>query len=64
MEDRTCKTCDYNDDLLCDKKGIWITDRSEEHTSELQSHSDVVCSLLLEKKKRRKRKKEKCRSVE
>src|SRR5438034_9470475 len=24
--------------------------RSEEHTSELQSHSDVVCSLLLEKK--------------
>src|SRR5438034_8229455 len=28
----------------------WIG-RSEEHTSELQSHSDVVCRLLLEKKK-------------
>src|SRR5260221_1000295 len=25
--------------------------RSEEHTSELQSHSDIVCRLLLEKKK-------------
>src|SRR5438034_7346664 len=27
------------------------TTRSEEHTSELQSHSDLVCRLLLEKKK-------------
>src|SRR5260221_4207648 len=26
-------------------------DRSEEHTSGLQSHSDLVCRLLLEKKK-------------
>src|SRR5438034_7424313 len=32
-----------NDDYL---------DRSEEHTSELQSHSDLVCRLLLEKKKK------------
>src|SRR5438034_2305076 len=29
----------------------WI--RSEEHTSELQSHSDLVCRLLLEKKKKK-----------
>src|SRR5438034_8230424 len=29
-------------------RGAW---RSEEHTSELQSHSDIVCRLLLEKKK-------------
>src|SRR5438034_5482036 len=28
-----------------------LTQRSEEHTSELQSHSDLVCRLLLEKKK-------------
>src|SRR6202022_5135241 len=28
--------------------------RSEEHTSELQSHSDLVCRLLLEQKKVRK----------
>src|SRR5260221_3376773 len=32
----------------------WLSnvERSEEHTSELQSHSDLVCRLLLEKKKR------------
>src|SRR5437667_3486373 len=29
--------------------------RSEEHTSELQSHHDLVCRLLLEKKKPRRR---------
>src|SRR5438034_6686616 len=33
--------------------------RSEEHTSELQSHSDLVCRLLLEKKKKNKRYSEK-----
>src|SRR5438132_7933182 len=33
--------------------------RSEEHTSELQSHSDLVCRLLLEKKKQ----KQKCRKA-
>src|SRR5438132_7175575 len=32
------------------KAGNFAT-RSEEHTSELQSHSDLVCRLLLEKKK-------------
>src|SRR2546430_5584534 len=31
--------------------GFWI--RSEEHTSELQSQSNLVCRLLLEKKKTR-----------
>src|SRR5690242_21395763 len=29
-------------------------DRSEEHTSELQSHVNLVCRLLLEKKKKKK----------
>src|SRR2546421_5417841 len=29
-------------------------ERSEEHTSELQSRSDLVCRLLLEKKKKKK----------
>src|SRR5437773_5881064 len=29
---------------------VWLP-RSEEHTSELQSHHDLVCRLLLEKKK-------------
>src|SRR5438034_8690519 len=36
-----------------DAAGRW--ERSEEHTSELQSHSDLVCRLLLEKKKVRRR---------
>src|SRR5438034_3534331 len=31
---------------------IGFEPRSEEHTSELQSHSDLVCRLLLEKKKK------------
>src|SRR5260370_3083875 len=31
--------------------------RSEEHTSELQSHLNLVCRLLLEKKKKRKERK-------
>ena len=50
-------------------KGIWASglalsaqfgvrdnnERSEEHTSELQSRSDLVCRLLLEKKKNTKK---------
>src|SRR2546427_3595919 len=31
--------------------GLWKPNRSEEHTSELQSQSNLVCRLLLEKKK-------------
>src|SRR5688572_32685304 len=30
-----------------------VRDRSEEHTSELQSQSNLVCRLLLEKKKKK-----------
>src|SRR5260370_20662052 len=33
------------------KKGLQAHRRSEEHTSELQSHLNLVCRLLLEKKK-------------
>src|SRR5438034_2604787 len=36
---------------LAPRAGIARQARSEEHTSELQSHSDLVCRLLLEKKK-------------
>src|SRR5260370_31110675 len=32
--------------------GFHAGDRSEEHTSELQSHLNLVCRLLLEKKKK------------
>src|SRR5438132_6669755 len=41
-------------DSAANGRRITIVDRrSEEHTSELQSHSDLVCRLLLEKKKKR-----------
>src|SRR2546427_5384850 len=38
---------------LWDTEGLPFTIRSEEHTSELQSQSNLVCRLLLEKKKKR-----------
>src|SRR5260221_313184 len=37
--------------LLHFDTAIVSANRSEEHTSELQSHSDIVCRLLLERKK-------------
>src|SRR5436190_14126616 len=44
-EKATSNIC-TNQALIADVRG-----RSEEHTSELQSHSDLVCRLLLEKNK-------------
>src|SRR5437867_8608016 len=38
-------------DLIVATGGLGPTERSEEHTSELQSPYDLVCRLLLEKKK-------------
>src|SRR5437667_3745635 len=51
-------------EVLAEMAGIFGIDkglhrsrgRSEEHTSELQSHHDLVCRLLLEKKKKKKTK--------
>src|SRR3989475_8872224 len=40
--------------VLNSKGGSDVTSRSEEHTSELQSQSNLVCRLLLEKKKKNK----------
>src|SRR5437016_12138982 len=37
--------------------------RSEEHTSELQSLTNLVCRLLLEKKKKKKKKQKTCQEV-
>src|SRR5437773_9076142 len=42
----------YRDILRAVKRAV---PRSEEHTSELQSHHDLVCRLLLEKKKKKKK---------
>src|SRR5438034_1483895 len=41
-------------DALALVRALVLGARSEEHTSELQSHSDLVCRLLLEKKKKNK----------
>src|SRR5690242_20881547 len=38
------------------KLSRYFRSRSEEHTSELQSHVNLVCRLLLEKKKKKKKK--------
>src|SRR2546421_8560560 len=38
---------------VLDRHGLVTRGRSEEHTSELQSRSDLVCRLLLEKKKKK-----------
>src|SRR5437773_9070920 len=44
--------------LLLEEEGrVYGLYRSEEHTSELQSHHDLVCRLLLEKKKKKQNKK-------
>src|SRR5438034_3317179 len=51
------KDIEHAADFLCSDAASFINGavlvvdgRSEEHTSELQSHSDLVCRLLLEKK--------------
>src|SRR5688572_31174330 len=61
--------CQNSDDetLPCTKTTVFVgasagrsrTFRSEEHTSELQSQSNLVCRLLLEKKKKNKKKTDK-----
>src|SRR5437667_7174714 len=43
--------CFYAQYFLFLDAGIAYGPRSEEHTSELQSHHDLVCRLLLEQKK-------------
>src|SRR5438034_7940051 len=48
---RRCSTRDCPVPGACAAPGNH--ERSEEHTSELQSHSDLVCRLLLEKKKKK-----------
>src|SRR3712207_7236835 len=50
-----CQFLAYDDDMTLDivnaTTGWGMTQRSEEHTSELQSRQYLVCRLLLEKKK-------------
>src|SRR5690349_22050506 len=39
--------------IMLNEPSVVAVDRSEEHTSELQSRRDLVCRLLLEKKKKK-----------
>src|SRR2546427_8619609 len=48
---RICTSADFPTSRLPTRAGS----RSEEHTSELQSQSNLVCRLLLEKKKKKNR---------
>src|SRR2546430_5981762 len=41
--------------FVCREAGSGTEARSEEHTSELQSQSNLVCRLLLEKKKKKRK---------
>src|SRR5260370_7047692 len=42
------------EEILRRLEEVRVSIRSEEHTSELQSHLNLVCRLLLEKKKKKK----------
>src|SRR2546427_3699837 len=46
---RSPRACGAQDEGVCSEKNNGKRWRSEEHTSELQSQSNVVCRLLLEK---------------
>src|SRR5260370_21765713 len=52
--ERRWRCCGRKRNLLCTRRswGRSKPRRSEEHTSELQSHLNLVCRLLLEKKKK------------
>src|SRR5206468_13123435 len=49
---RDCATCYVPLEVTDERLTAIADERSEEHTSELQSRSDLVCRLLLEKKKK------------
>src|SRR5258706_7605228 len=50
-------------DIDLDNEEVSRLHRSEEHTSELQSLTNLVCRLLLEKKKKKENNHHKCTSV-
>src|SRR2546430_7052305 len=62
MRERKCSSLRRNASSACARSiavartfaTAWRKCRSEEHTSELQSQSNLVCRLLLEKKKKKK----------
>src|SRR5438552_13085735 len=55
---------EFTDSQMQTKFGVTSVDRSEEHTSELQSPDHLVCRLLLEKKNKNKQRKHKMVNVD
>src|SRR2546430_7430395 len=60
LEQRLRRRVPHPVDLVVDERvlldvRVGLRNRSEEHTSELQSQSNLVCRLLLEKKKKKKK---------
>src|SRR6266540_5225889 len=51
LEDVTRSLTGMREEIQFVQRLLEDPNRSEEHTSELQSHHDLVCRLLLEKKK-------------
>lgn len=44
MEDRTCETCTYNEDGLCDKKGTLVEDEDS-----CEKHKNRINDLMFYK---------------
>src|SRR2546430_7109259 len=51
----SCKVKSSSPRIIRGLEDLTLQERSEEHTSELQSQSNLVCRLLLEKKKKQKK---------
>src|SRR5258707_2232965 len=52
LREEACRGCHFGGAALAARRYLAMRDRSEEHTSELQSRQYLVCRLLLEKKKK------------
>src|SRR5207237_8285407 len=57
--EQRARDVEQREELVIPVAGAKIGGRSEEHTSELQSHLNLVCRLLLEKKKKKKEQQQK-----
>src|SRR2546430_11323933 len=62
-EVRVARVLSFHEDAVTTEDRRGRPARSEEHTSELQSQSNLVCRLLLEKKKRTTQSLRPCRTV-
>src|SRR2546427_8159936 len=62
-ESRASHSCSEPGHVREDSERYQRNERSEEHTSELQSQSNLVCRLLLEKKKKKIKKRQRTKKL-